>query len=113
MTVHNPGHLLPGLEGKTETQRATQQVTGATASHQFTFTLEAGHALETDMVVLASGHVSAKSGGSASTNVTTVVIDSVTTTTVLVTVTLDAAPVGAETTDIACSLLVAGPAGAA
>ncbi len=107
--VHNPGRLLPGLEGVHESQRQTFQYGAAVTTHQFTFLLEGSFTALSALAVAPGAWISAKSGGSASAAVSSVVIDSVSLTEVKVTCTIDAAPGAGETTTVACGLVVAGP----
>lgn len=106
--LHNPGRLLPDLEGVHETQRQTFQYGAAVASHQFTFDLGGDYLDAATLSVVPGAHISAKSAGSATDHVTVVTIDSVTATQVKVTVTVDAVPGAGKTTDVACSINVGG-----
>lgn len=108
--IHNPGHIAPGLDGVQESQRLGFQYGAAVTTHQFTFPLLGAFTDLTALAVSPGAWISAKSGGSASTKVLSIVVDSVTLDEVKVTCVLDAAPGGGQTTTVACSIQVAGKA---
>lgn len=109
MGIQLPGDLRAGAVGVIETIAQTEQFTEGTAESTFTVPLSADFGTVADMSVIADADVSAKSGASASTEVSDVDVDRInmTTSSMDVTVTLDTAPGAGETTDVVISALVA------
>jgi BRCT domain type II-containing protein len=106
MVLHNPGNLLPDLEGVQESQVKTAQITEADTFADVVVTLEGDYTTAPAIAVAAI--LTTKSAGSASTEVESAIVTAWTADSVTVRVTLDAAPGVGETTDIRCSLIAAG-----
>lgn len=109
MGIQLPGDLMPGAVGVVETQTASATISDSATEATVTFTLEGDFDAAADMAVLHDGDVSALSAGSASTEVSDTDADrqNMTTGSVDVTATLDAAPGTGETTDVVVSVVVA------